>query len=282
MTRKYELRAGLAAALYLTLVLAPLSLAAAETQMRTMTIGGDDATAMTMIAELGALVMEIDSTLKVAHVMEAQMRMAAYKDVDLQQDDIILMVNGKRTRTVADLDTLLAVLKPGDEIKMGVRRGKEMRMVSFAKADPEDLPKVQMMTMTMGGEEGEGGDGEGWHSSGGEGKMVTRTIGGNMAPGDIVMLMGSGLIARKSDDGPVIASLMPHAAGILGSTKVAEGDRIIKLQGKAVKSAKNLQLAWDAIDEGDEVEMTLTHDGKEYTLSFKRDKTPGNIIMKSE
>ena len=88
-----------------------------------MTIDGDDATAMTMIPEFGALIIENDSTLTVEHVMEARGRKAAYKDVDLKKNDIILIVNGKRTPTAADLDTLLAVLDPGDEIFSSVANG---------------------------------------------------------------------------------------------------------------------------------------------------------------
>ena len=242
--------------------------------MKTVTIGGDDVTASTMIAELGALILEKDSTLEVGHVMAAGQRPSAYKDVDVQVADIIGMVNGKRTRTVTDLDAILDSAAVGEELKLGIRRGKEMRLVAFKKADPKDLPQMKMMTV--------GGPDEGEGAGAGGPKIVTRTIGGDGSMDDFAMLMGSGLVVKQDGDAVVIADLMPDAAEVTGSTDIEKGDRVLKLQGKSVTTAVSLQEQFDAIAVGDKIEFVLARDGKEYTLTF--DKTPprGRLIKRGE
>ena len=71
---------------------------------------------------------------KVVFVTPAQRRGKAYRDVDLKTEDRILMANGKRIKTVADFKELYESLPVGEELKMGLRRGEEMRMASFQKS----------------------------------------------------------------------------------------------------------------------------------------------------
>lgn len=256
-----------------TLLLLVLPLQVPAQTMRTVTIGGDDIDATTMIAEFGALIFEKDSTLEIGHIMEPAQRPPAYKDVDLQVGDIVGMVNGKGTRTAADLDTILASTAPGDELKLGIRRGKEMRLVAFTKADPKDLPQIQMMTMSAPGEGEEAGGGP---------QVVTRTIGGDGSVDGIALLMGAGLVVRQDGDAVVIADLMPDAAEVTGSTDIKPGDRVLKLQGEAVTTAAAMQKAFDAIGVGDTVAMVLAREGEEYTLTFAKTPPRGKLIKRGE
>jgi S1-C subfamily serine protease len=242
-------------------------------QMKMVTIGGDDADGTAMIAELGALIFEKDSTLTVEHVMQAAQRPKAYKKVDLKQDDIILMVNGKRTRTADDLSMILDSLKAGEEVKLGVRRDKGMQIVSFKKAAPEDLPQIKMVTQDMPGE------GESGAHGGPNMKMITRTEGGAGSDGQLAVLMGSGLIFKQDDEAVVVAATMPHTKEALGDVEVIEGDRVLKIQDKEVIDPSMLQEFYDAIEIGTSVTLVFSRDGKEFTASFDKSEAPENIMI---
>jgi S1-C subfamily serine protease len=248
----------------------------AAPQMKMVTIGGDDADGTAMIAELGALIFEKDSTLTVAHVMNEAMRPKAYKKVDLKQDDIIMMVNGKRTRTAGDLNMILDSLKTGEEIKLAVRRDKGMQIVTFKKADPEDLPQIKMVTSSGPG------DGESEGHGGRKMTTITRTEGGAGSDGQLAVLMGSGLVFRQDGDAIVVAATMPHAKEVLGDIEVNEGDRILKIQDAEVTDPSMLQGFYDAIEVGTSVTLVLSRDGKEFTASFDKTEAPENIMIQKQ
>jgi S1-C subfamily serine protease len=241
--------------------------------MKMVTIGGGDADATAMIAELGALIFEKDSVLTVEHVMEAANRQKAYQKVDLKQDDVILMVNGKRARTADELSVILDSLPVGEDIKLGVRRDKAMQIVSFKKAAPEDLPQITMVTHTLPGateSEGKGGP---------QMKMITRTEGGEGSDGEFAVLMGSGLIFKQEGDAVVVAETMPHSKEALGDIAVNEGDRILKIQDKEVTNPAMLQTLYDAVTVGDSVTLVMARDGKEFTAAFAKTEAPENIMI---
>ncbi len=229
--------------------------------------GGPEGGEIGMLREVGGALMEEDGKLKFLMVMSPDQRPAAYKSVNLKQDDILLMFNGKRLKAVADLTKAYEALKPGDEMKLGIRRGADMRIVSMVKADPDDLPKMQMKTMTVGAD-----DGESWASAETSLDGVTLTV-----------LEGSGLLAKQDEDAIVVAMLMPDAKDILGSVEVHEGDRFISLQGKDLTSAEMLGELFDAIPAGDTVTLVLERDDKQYTASFEKREAqlkPRMIIRK--
>ena len=245
----------------------------AATQMKMVTIGGEDADGTALIAELGALIFEKDSTLTVEHVIEAAQRPKPYQNVDLKKADVILMVNGKRARTAAEFNGILDSLAAGDEVKLGIRRDKDMQIVSFKKAAPEDLPQIKMVTQTLtGNEKPEGGNGP-------KMKVVTRTEGGAGSDGQLAVLIGSGLVFRQDGEAVVVAAMMPGSKEALGATEVKEGDRILKLQDKPITNPAMLQELYDAIAVGDSVTLVMARDGKEFTASFTKREAPDNIII---
>ena len=72
---------------------------------------------------LGALVVGKGGELQVLVTMPGEHRLKVYRDVDLQEGDRIMMVNGSKATSIDDLKEALAVLKVGDEIKLGIKRG---------------------------------------------------------------------------------------------------------------------------------------------------------------
>ena len=105
--------------------------------------------------EAGAIVIFKDGIIRVEHVMPAEKRPKAYRDIDLKTGDEILMINGKKVKIPGDIESVYMELEIGGEIKLGVRRDGELRIIDYKKADPETLPKRKMMKMKVeAGEDG--------------------------------------------------------------------------------------------------------------------------------
>ena len=220
-----------------------------------------------MLREVGAVLIEEDGQLKFLVVMPSDQRPEAYRSVDLKQDDILLMFNGKRIKTVSDLTAAYDTLKAGDEIKLGIKRGVDMRIVSLPKADPDDLPKMQMMTMTA--EEGE------------ERVKVTTSTSAGAEP--LTVLAEIGLVVKDLEGAVVVAMLLPHAEDVLESSPIFEGDRIVSLQDQEITSAEMLGQLFDAIKVGETVKLVYEHEGKELVASLEKPEAqakPRMIIRK--
>jgi Lon-like protease len=59
----------------------------------------------------------------------------------LRPGDVIVSANGNPVRTREDLQAVLARLKPGDDVTLGVRRRKDLRMISVQTTSDETDPK---------------------------------------------------------------------------------------------------------------------------------------------
>lgn len=236
-------------------------------QMKTLTLSGDDFEGQPyMLEELGALVVQHkDGALEVLHIGSADHRPEAYKDVDLKTGDKILMANGHKLKTTEDLKAAIEDSKIGEKIKFGIKRGKDVRMVSYIKADPADLPQREMMMI--------GGPGGGESDD-----LFARRDGEEIS---ISPLMGSGLLFSWNDDAAEVVFLMPHAAKTLGSeADVKEGDRLTALQGIDVENMESLVSQWEAIDTGSEVTMAFTRGDLEFSVTFDKAEAPmGNRVM---
>lgn len=102
------------------------------------------------IPEIGGLALQERDQLRVDNVISAENRGKAYKNIDIKNGDIILMMNGKKLETARNASDIYENLKPGDEVKLGIKRGEQMFIVSFKKADPKDLPKLKRMIIKHG------------------------------------------------------------------------------------------------------------------------------------
>ncbi len=102
-----------------------------------------------MLPEVGAIIQLEDKKILVENVMPKDMRDKNYKNVDLQEKDEILMVNGKKIKTPKDCEDIYDKLKVGEEFKMGIGRNDKMFIVSFKKADPEKLKSGGGMVVKM-------------------------------------------------------------------------------------------------------------------------------------
>ncbi len=221
-----------------------------------------------IIAELGAVVVFKNKRLEIMHVMDKHARPKEYLSVDVQAGDRFVMFNGTRLKTLEDLKGAFENAKVGQKLKFGIKRDKGMHMISFAKADPESLPQMSGMTMTIdddGPDSEDGADGD---------------VNFNFQ-GEVAMLMGSGIIANETDAGILIGALMPGAQKRFGKVDISKGDRIIKLQGKKITALSQLSELYDKIEVGGSVEFVLANEEGEYTVTFKKRDTQDGPIIKT-
>jgi len=261
---KHSWSVVMATAVFLTLGISPFATNAVGQVM--IKVEGD----AFMIKEIGATLIEADGKLEVAFVLPGESRLKAYKSVDIEQNDVILMVNGKKVVSASDIREIFDATKPGDEIKIGLKRGKNMMIVSFERADPESLPKLRTVTYEMSDEDSEGG-----HAPG----EVTIMRGDGPPGEDLAMLEGSGLIAKEEDGTVVIAMVMPHAKDLFGSIEVKEGDRIVSVQGKEVSDVAALLELYANIEPGSEVTLLLERADEKFSVTFEKATGQNKVMM---
>jgi S1-C subfamily serine protease len=201
------------------------------------------------IGELGALITPEGNALTVRFVSPPANRKEPYKAVDLREGDAVLMVNGKRVRSIADLKVAYEAVAVGSEVKLGLERGKEMMLVDFPKADPKDLPKMKVMVRRAGDD------------------------GGEFFPAVGVALAERG---KKV----VVREILPIETSAVHSLDVKAGDAILSLNGWTVTSLKAYTEKFDAIPVGGKVEWKTERDGRQLTVSFLRPKPIGNVMIR--
>lgn len=193
-----------------------------------------------ILQETGAVIVSADSALKIDLIAPRDQRTAEYRAVDMQRDDEILMLNGKKLTSIKDLKDGYEALALGDEVKLGIRRNQQKMIVSFAKCDPEKLPKRQVR---MGAPEGGGGGAN------------FITLGG--ADGKVAAFPDLGIIVKADGDRVIVAHVLPNAGEIFPALPLKEGDEILELAGAKVVSVGDLELRYGKITVGDVVALTL-------------------------
>ncbi|MCG3120548.1 MAG: hypothetical protein ALAOOOJD_03292 [bacterium] len=218
------------------------------------------------LGELGAVVVDDGKEIKFLHVAPADMRPKAYKEIDVQANDVVLMCNGKRLKTLKELEAAYNETAVGAEFKMGVRRQEERFLVSFAKADPKDLPKMVMQMAATGGP-----------ASGGGGKMQRFTFGGSgQDAGDMAPLLGIGLIIGKKDKAFKVVGIMPNAAQ--GDFK--QDDIIESFNGEKIKSTQQLSELYEKLAVGAKIELQYKRGDKTMQASLTKKEAQGKVMIR--
>jgi hypothetical protein len=216
------------------------------------------------LGELGAVVVDDGKEIRFLHVAPADMRPKAYKDLDVQANDVVLMCNGKRLKTLKELEAAYKEMAVGAEFKMGVRRKEERFIVSFVKANPKDLPKMEMQMATAGGPA----------SGGGGVKMQRFTFGGG---DDVAPLMGLGLIIGKKDNVFKIVGIMPNAA----QGDFQQDDIIESFNGEKIKSTQQLSEIFEKLAIGAKIELQYKRGDKTMHASLTKKESPGRMMIRS-
>lgn len=245
------------------LLLAGLTMTAIAQQMKIVRAGEGGAF---LIPELMIFIGVENKQLAVTDQLPTDRLPKAYQLVDIKKGDLILMVDGKKFATPEEMEKHYNSLTPGQEMKLGLKRGNEMLIASFKKADPSTLPKMnKMITVDHDDKSGD--------------KVISSGKGLSI-DGDPVPILEIGVILAAKDGKITVADIMPFPGMAELAEKPKAGDLFVSLQGNALKTAEALQSAWDMIPVGDTVRLVLGRDGKEALSVFAKPKAMGEIKLK--
>ncbi len=208
-----------------------------KTQAMTVKLDGD----VFLLKEFGGIITESDSAVKIEMVMPSGNRAEKYKEVDIQAGDIIKMINGKSLTSVKNLKEIYEELAIGDEIKLGLFRGKRMLIVQFEKADPKELPG-QMMIMAKPGPDGDAA----------------------------TSLIDAGLILAEKNGKIIVEEIIDNMMAEFTGQTPQKGDVITGIQGTSLTSTEQLREIYNKIESGQTVELTMLRQGEEIAAGFPK------------
>lgn len=191
-----------------------------------------------MLPELGAIIVKSDDGPKVEMVIPPDHRPENYRTIDLQMGDIIKMFNGKSMKSVSMCEDMYNEIAIGDDVKLGIKRGNEMLIQKFAKADEKDMPGQMMVKMKTS-----------------EDDISTDFI-------DI------GLLLDEKDGKISVADVISEMGFKFQGDQPAEGDELIKIQDNKISSPENLKMLYDKINIGESVSLVFLRDGQEIVSKF--------------
>ena len=240
-------------------------------QTKTVTFGANDAF---FLPGLGAIILSDGKNLKIDLMPSSENMPKEFRSIDLKQGDKILMLNGKRVKTIAELREKYESLAVADSVEFGIKRGKSMQIVSYLKPDDEmhgGGQKVMMMTS-----EGPppGADSEGAPV------MKVMTLGGDDGPLPIIV-MEAGVLFAENDDGVEVIAVIGNAQTELTGGPLKEGDRLVSCQGKPVTGGDAFSKQFESIKVGTTVTLVYTRDGDEQTVSFAKGKAQKMMMKKT-
>jgi S1-C subfamily serine protease len=211
-------------------------------QQKMMTFDADKAV---IVPETGMIVTEKDGKLTVEFIPAADRRPKETADLDIAAGDEVGMAMGKKVATVKDLRALLDSVKPGQEVKIGLRRDGKASIATFKKMDPRDMPQT----------------------------MVIKRDGGDNPNQDVRPALG--VVIEQKGGKVIIAETFPNAP-----KEMQTGDVVVSINGTAVKGLKGFSDVFDNVEVGGDVKFVLDRGGKTVTVAIKRPKPQGQVIVK--
>lgn len=227
---------------------------------------GDD---MFMLPELGAVIIQDSSGISVAAMPPDGHVPKGYESVDLKEQDRLIMLAGKKLLKVADLREFYEKAAIGDTLKLGVKRGEQMRLVSIVKADPANLPQRQIKMIKDGGEAEGGPD---WTGAKTE-QVVTAGDGTTIVP-------ELGLVLKPSNNGLMVEATLGNVGNLYPGGGPEKGDFIRKLNDRPVRSAEDFEAQFAAIATGAPVRLEYERGGKPLVVALDRPAAPKVMIKK--
>lgn len=242
-----------------------LSVSAFAQHKKTMTMTTEGNGKLTIIQGLGAIVIETDNNLKVDMTMPKDNLPKEYKDVDLKKNDQIIMCNGKRVKTVDDLNEILENAEVGASIELGIKRDKQMLIVAFPKADESAGGQMMMMTTTIGGD--------------GADDVSVLNINGKEIKNAV--LFASGLVVHEDEGVLKIATTLPMLKENIKGQMPSDGDEFVSLNDVAFSSANDLRDYYHGLKDGTELQVTLKNDSGTYSITFNKMKMENEVKIEN-
>ncbi len=224
---------------------------------------------MIFITELGAVISTDSDKLTVRHIRSADKRPEKYRDVDLQNGDVVLMMNGSRIESGSEFQDLYTELESGEIVKLGVSRNGRLMLVSFEKADESELPERRMMIVSDGGE----------MSGDSSGNRTMVRIGPE--DGTIALITEAGVVLRESDNGLVADRTFPTVGEYYSGENIEAGDRLVSFAGEEITTAEKLREIYDSVENGDEIEVVFRRGDDMLKATLKKTNTNMQIRRES-
>ncbi|MBN2093025.1 PDZ domain-containing protein [candidate division KSB1 bacterium] len=219
---------------------------------------GVDKTEIHLVQEVGVLLVVQKDTIVVDELLPIDARMEENKELDIQKGDRILMINAKPVKTIKEFISIYKDLKVGDEVKWGIRRGKELLIITFKKGDPEKMKSGKKMIMRMDVDESK---------NPGDKKQLQFTMekGSNINP-DLVNL---GLLFASEKEQLKVMHVMEHAIADVKNA-LADGDILLELNDAKLTAEKDFINAYEKISVGQPVKIQALRGDKAFELIFKK------------
>lgn len=206
-----------------------------------------------MLVEIGAVARVGDGAFGVsfATVLPRMARPEQYRDLDVREGDVVLMMNGERIRDITTLRERYDALAVGDEVKLGLRRGTERFLVSFAKIDPAEMAA----------------DGPGEH-------RIMRRIsmdGGGDGDGEILTEFDA-LVGERDGGLRVVAKI--------GESELREGDVIVAINGKSLSSLAEFRELYGAVELGKMLRFDIVREGRTIELEVTKVEARQGLMVR--
>jgi PDZ domain-containing secreted protein len=188
------------------------------------------------LQEVGAYIIKEKDKIKVQFVAPENKRLPGYQNVDLKKDDIILKVNGHDAKKISELKESYENLKVGKDLKLEVKRGKNIIMVAVKKADPKILPKRHAVNPDFK-------------------KMENK-----------VLLEGYGILIAKINEKPMIEKLFMNDNALVIKAGLKGGDLLTNINGQQIKTFTQFKTIFDNLNSGQNVNIKFGN----KSISFKK------------
>ena len=251
------------------LLLTALSLPAFSQQMKFLPAGE-----IFELPEIGGVIEQEKDQVKIIAVLPKDRRARAYREVDVQEGDLILFFNGKRIKGISDLEQGYAALTIGDTIQIGLQR-KEERLISFlTKADPKSLPVAEVRRIMVGAD----GKMTTEHVTGGEHQRVVKTFDPNAS--EVTPVMALGVVIGNVDGKVKVLDKLP-APGPAGVDMLA-GDVLQSLNREKITSAQQFNEVFEKLAVGTKVDLQYLRKEKTLTASFDKPVAQGRMMIRTQ
>ncbi|MEE9441895.1 MAG: PDZ domain-containing protein [candidate division Zixibacteria bacterium] len=220
-------------------------------QMVKIDLGDGDAF---FLQEIGCLIKLDGEQLVIDLLLPADARPKEYQDIDFQKGDIIAMMNGKRLKSIKDIEDKYASIAEGEPVKMGIKRGKDMMIVSFDKPDASSVQPGQR-------------------------RVVIGTPGGVSEGGSGLPLMGLGIYIDDENDKVVVSEVMYKAPATEEGLSFEKDDIITKVNGTSVTSAKQLLEKFEGLKPGEKISFEGTRADNPFTITFEKPEIKSRTVI---
>ena len=203
-----------------------------------------------IIEEIGVIVVEQEHKLTVMASLPGRPGGGEIQRTNIKKDDEILMINGKRVKSLDKLKEIYEKISVDGQVKLGLERDGKMFLASFKKEKIEtEGKKHAVMRMDAGGAK-------------------------NMQP-----WLETGFLLGEEDGKVKISNVISGVPTSIELKGIQKGDYIEEINNTKIKTVKQFFELFGALKTGNNVDMVFLHGGKRIKKSFKKPESMGKMVI---